>query len=39
MNPVLFNQLFDIACAVGAIGIVGMIGVALLSLFDSMSGK
>ena len=39
MSPVLFNQLFDIACAVGALGIVGMIGVALLSLFDSMSGK
>jgi hypothetical protein len=39
MNPVLFNQLFDIACVIGAFGIIGMIGVALVSLFDSLSSK
>jgi hypothetical protein len=39
MSPVLFNQLFEIACAIGAIGVFGMIGVALVSLFDSLTGK
>jgi hypothetical protein len=39
MNPVLFNQLFDIACAIGAFGIIGMIGVALFSFLDSFLSK
>jgi hypothetical protein len=39
MSPVLFNQLFDIACAIGAFGIIGIIGVAVVSFLDSFFSK